>query len=423
MGLGVLGGGLGVARFFAEYGAKVTVTDLKNKEELKDPLLELAPFDIKYVLGRHDENDFRSHDLVIRNPAVPQDSPYLKIAESEKIPVEMESSIFFMLCPTKKIIGVTGTKGKTTTTILIGQILEEAKKNVVIGGNLRIPMLELIDKITKDTWVVLELSSWQLEGLSPHKTSPHVAVITNIMPDHLNRYGSFEDYIEAKKIICQFQTKNDYLVTSGDEGVTRKIAAQAKSKVVLYFRENLPAKIRRAIKIPGAHNILNVSCAYETVKILGVSDDNIFNVVDKFQGVADRLEQVSIKKGVTFINDTTATTPEATVAAISSYSRPIILICGGADKDLMFKDLGEAINKKVKMVALLEGSATGKIEKEIRKELIIGRFSNFEKAVRSATEKANLGEIVLLSPACASFGLFRNEFDRGGQFREIVRSL
>lgn len=423
MGLGLLGGGVGVAKFFAKKRAQVTVTDLRSKEELRLSLAKLKNFNIRYVLGRHEEKDFRTHDLVIRNPAVPLDSPFLTIADKEKIPIEMESGIFFQLCPSRNIIGVTGTKGKTTTTFLIGEILKRTNNKVVVGGNLRVSMLELLEEISDETWVVLELSSWQLEGLITHKVSPHLAVITNIMPDHLNRYHTFQEYIRAKKIIFEFQKKDDVLVVSGEQAITKKIAREARSKVMFFFKRTLPIKIQRVILLPGEHNILNVSCAYTVAKNLGISDDIIFQSVKNFSGVPDRLEKIREVEGITFVNDTTATTPEATIAALVSFKNPMILLCGGSDKNLDFSEFGKVVKKRVKTIVLLEGSATDKIEKVIEKKRVIGRFPNFKEAIYKAKQNATRGDIVLLSPAAASFGMFKNEFDRGQQFRQFVNKF
>jgi len=422
-GLGILGGGLETAKFFARNGANVTVTDLKTSSELFSSLTKLRGLPIKFTLGKHLPADFQNQDLIIRNPAVPQESFYLKLARKKGIPIVMESTIFFKLCPSKNIIGVTGTKGKTTTTLLIAEILKKAKKDVVSGGNPQVPILALLPNIKKETWVVLELSSWQLEGLADYKISPHIAILTNIMQDHLNRYTSMADYILAKKIIFKFQKESDIFVTNGEEKLCRRLAKEARSQVSYFSKRDLPEKIKRAVKLPGKHNLSNVACAYTLARILGVDDSYVLTVLAKFRGVKGRLELLKKINGISFINDTCATTPEATIGAINSFSSPVILICGGADKNLDFGQFGGVINQKVKSVVLLEGVATDKIEEEVLKKKILGRFSNFRSAVLKAFENAKRGDIVLLSPACASFGMFRNEFDRGEKFRKIVEGL
>lgn len=422
-GLGVLGGGAGVAKFFAKNGAKVTVTDLKNKDELKPSLARLKQFDIRYVLGKHREQDFRSHDLIVKNPAVSANSPFLKIAKEAGIPIEMEASLFFMLTPSKKIIGITGTKGKTTTTLLIAKTLVQAKFKTVIAGTPQHSMLTQLGKITPYTWVVLELSSWQLEGLAPHQISPHIAVLTNILPDHLNRYRTIEDYVTAKKIIFQFQGKNDFFITSANLEITKRLANEAKSRVSFFSKRILPKIITKSVKLTGSHNLENVAAAHTVAKVLSISDDAVLAACKKFDQIPDHLEVIGKVRNVTFINDTTATIPDAAIAGISSVQSPVILLAGGADKNLDFSQFGKVINEKVKAVVLLEGSATDKIEKEVKTNKILGRFSNFEAAITKAFETAAAGNVVLLSPGCASFGMFKNEFDRGEQFRKLVRKL
>lgn len=422
-GLGVLGGGVGVTKFFAKNGAKVTVTDLKNKKELQPSIAKLKQFDIRYVFGGHSEADFRSHDLIVRNPAVPTDSPFAKIAKAAGIPIEMEASLFFMLTPTKKIIGITGTKGKTTTTLLIAKILQQAKFKTVIAGTPQHSMLAQLEKITPDTWVVLELSSWQLESLASHQISPHIAVLTNIFPDHLNRYRTIEDYISAKKIIFQFQGKNDFFITSADWQITKKLAIEAKSQVVFFSKDTIHPNLAKSIRLKGNHNLANFGAAYKVAKVLGISDDIIGKTLENFEGIPDHLEDIEKINGITFINDTTATIPDATIAALNTFDAPIILICGGSDKNLDFSEFTKVVNRKAKAVVLLEGTATDKIEKGLYARKILGRLSDFEKAVRVAFQAASLGDVILLSPGAASFGMFKNEFDRGEQFKRIVRDL
>lgn len=424
VGLGVLGGGVGVAKFFAQKGAEVTVTDLKNRDELKPSLEKLKKYHISYVLGKHRQEDFKTCNLIVKNPAVPANSPYLAIAKKAGIPVEMEASLFFKLSPSKNIIGVTGTKGKTTTTLLIGQILKQAKLKTIIGGTPGYSIIEQIGKVTPGTWAVLELSSWQLESLKPVKISPHIGVLTNIFCDHLNRYKNFQDYVAVKKIIFQFQDNNDYFITPQNLEITKNLAKTSKSKVVFFSDSQLPKEVKGHIKLAGAHNLLNLAAAWEVAKILSISKEAVIAALDKFKPIPGHLEIVRKFGGVTFINDTTATIPEATIAAISSVTnRPIILLAGGADKGLDFRKFGEVVNQKVKTLVLLEGTATDKMEREIRKGKVGGRFSDFKKAIYEALKRSKKGDVVLLSPAAASFGMFKNEFDRGEKFRRIVREL
>lgn len=418
MGLGLHGGGLGVANFFTKIGASVTITDLKTEKDLTPSIKKLVGHP-KLVLGEHRLQDFLEADLIIRNPGVPKESKFLLAARKANVPIKMESSLFFTLSPSRNIIGVTGTKGKTTTTLLIGEILRKAGANVEVGGNLRISMLDLLPKIERNTWIVLELSSWQLEGLGESHISPHIAVLTNIYQDHLDRYKNLDEYVEAKKNIFKFQNPSDFLVINKSQA---EIAKGAESKVKFFSTRKIPKKILESSTLIGRHNLENIACATETVKLLGVKNNVIVKVLKTFK-VNDRLELVRVVSGVKFVNDTTATDPDATIAAISSFSNPIILIVGGADKNLDFSQMAKAINKKVKKVVLLCGSATNKISRLLEKNVVLGEFSNLNKAVNAAFKFANKGDVILLSPGCASFGMFKHEFDRGEQFKKIVEKL
>jgi UDP-N-acetylmuramoylalanine--D-glutamate ligase len=427
MGLGLQGQGLWAAKVAAQRGAKVTVTDLKRARDLAPSLKKLKGLPIRYVLGKHRKEDFINSDLVIRNPAVPEDSEFLKIARAKKIPVEMEIGLFFQLAPLKRenLIGVTGTRGKTTTTLLIGRILAEARIETVVGGNIpEKPALSLLAKVKPKTKVVLELSSWQLEGLARHQISPHIAVITNLYPDHLNRYASMAAYLKSKKLIFAFQQPADYLILNQENPLVKNWKNEAKGKVVFFSRSQLPAFLLKAIKLKGAHNLENVAAAVAVARIMKIDQKTIQKALQDFKGIPDRLEFVREVDGVSFYNDTCATIPEATMAALKTFAQPVVLMAGGADKNLDFINFGQAIKAStVKAVILLEGGATKKLEKALDKKLVVGRFNDFKQAILKAKEMASPGEAVLLSPACASFGMFKNEFERGDQFRQIVKGF
>ena len=426
MGLGLHGGGVGVAKFFVRQGAKVLVTDPKTKKELKDSIDKLKGYKINYVLGKHRVGDFKNADLIIKNPAVPKDSKYLKIAKKNKVPIETDIGLFFELCPSKKIIGITGTKGKSTTATLIAELLK-TKYKVVLAGNIRASVLEELPKVTKDTIVVLELSSWQLEDPKPHRKSPHIAIITNIMPDHLNRHKGMKDYIEAKKLIFKFQKPKNFLILNRDDKIVREFGREAKAKII-YYSKKRAVKYLKCIKLAGEHNLNNISAAITVAKIFKILDSTIKKTLRNFKGIEGRLEFVKEIKGVKYYNDTTATTPEATIAALRSFDSKVILIAGGTDKNLNFKELARVILKKVKVLILLPGTATEKIEKASlrpasqRGELVARRTKNMKGAVKIARENAEKGDIILLSPGCASFGLFQHEFDRGEQFKKSLTS-
>jgi len=433
MGLGLHGGGVGVVKFLAQQGAKILVTDLKTKKELKESIEKLKKYHayrqagkIKYILGKHRVRDFKNADLIIKNPGVPRNSEYLKIAKKNKIPIETDIGLFFELCPSKNIIGVTGTKGKSTAATLIYEILK-TKYKTILAGNIRTSVLEELPKITKNTIVVLELSSWQLEDIEPHKISPHIAVITNIMQDHLNRYKGIRDYIKSKKIIFKFQKPDDILILNHDDKIVSKFARESKGRVIYYFKKQA-LRYSKYIHIRGEHNLKHISAALAVAKLFKVPSDLIKKTLINFKGIAGRLEFIREISGVKYYNDTTATTPEATIAALNSFpGKKIILIAGGTDKKLNFKELARIIHKKVKSLILLPGTATQKLISlrlaSLRSGLVTHMAKNMKEAVKIASKMAERNDIVLLSPGCASFGLFKHEFDRGEQFQKCIKLL
>lgn len=405
MGLGLHGGGAGVAKFFSEQGAAVLVTDLKTKSQLKESIQKLKGLPIRYILGRHRSEDFINTDLIIKNPAVPGSSSYLKIARKHNISIKTDIDIFFKLCKVP-IIGITGTKGKSTVATLIYLFLKSKYPKAILAGNIGISPLEILSKITNRSKVVLELSSFELEDL---KRSPEIAVITTIFPDHLDRYKNFKDYIAAKKPIFKYQKKKDILVLNYTNPYTRQFALSASSKI--YFFKNS-----------------NVAAALVVARIFKIPKKNIEKVLSDFKGVPHRQELIDRKKGVKYINDTTATVPQSVVLAINTFKKRfpdsrIILIAGGLDKKLNYKDLAKEIQKKVDYLLLLPGTASNKLKKGLKKLSNVYCVNSMEKAVKKAAEKSKKGDIVLLSPGAASFNLFKNEFDRGEQFIKAVKKL
>jgi len=401
MGLGLHGGGVGVAKFFYSQGAKLLITDLKSEKQLKESLDKLKNLKIKFVLGKHREEDFENADLIIKNPDIPTSSPYLEIARKNNIPIKNDIELFFDLCPVE-IIGVTGTKGKSTTAVLIYELLKE-KYDTVLAGNIGISPLEFLVDIKKETKVVLELSSFALENL---KKSPHVAVITNLFPDHLNRYKDFHEYIEAKKSIYKYQSKSDILILNEEDPNTKKLSSEAKGKV--YFFEGY-----------------NTAAAVKVAELLNISKDDIHKVVSNFKGVPSRQEFVAEIKGVKYFNDTTATNPRAVKFAIETFrgkypDSRIILIAGGEDKRLSYRALAEDVQDNIDFLVLLPGTASDLIERDLKKFKVY-KVKSMKEAVKRASVLAKKGDIVLLSPGAASFNLFKNEFDRGYEFKKSIR--
>lgn len=460
MGLGVHGGGLGVTRFLVDQGAEVTVTDLRTAEQLQASLAQLEGLPVRYVLGEHREDDFRNTDIVIRNPGVPQESPLLQAARTAGTQVEMEMTLFFRLCPAP-IIGITGTKGKTTTTMLTGAMLREQFPDTVVAGNLRVSALEQLPHITPTTPVVLELSSWQLEGLGDARMSPPFAAFINISPDHLDRYPSMRAYIAAKANIFRYQRRDDTVVLPANDWRVASLAKGARSHVAWFadvygphvatLRERsgmtpMAAWIKRClfwqhgfrsdvvvarseVQLPGRHNLGNIAAATALAISYGVGNEQIRRAIQNFRGVPDRLELVAEVDGVRYINDTTATTPTAATAAVHSFNAPTIVIAGGADKQLEFWNFAGALTKRAKAVVLLQGSATPQLQAAIshmlprsdHQPVVTEPLPSMQAALEQARDLATPGDVVVLAPGCASFGMFRNEFDRGEQFRQIVR--
>lgn len=472
MGLGLIGGGVGVVKWLIKQGAKVTVTDLRTKKELLPSLKKLKRLPIKYILGKHRKVDFLKADLIIKNPGVPNDSLYLKIARKNRIPIETDMSLFFKYWP-GQIIGVTGTKGKSTTVSLIYQILKVALLPVKIGGNIgKTPLQYLNAKMLKcsNAITTLELSSFQLENL---KISPQIAVITNIYPDHLNRYKNMKEYIATKAKIFKYQKPNDYLILNYDSPILKKIFSKVPSQLILFSKKDIShirPNTRMAIfnqrnkiflklgkqkkkvcsleniKLIGQHNLENILAAVAVACLFKIKPKIIQKVLKNFKGLANRLELIRTVNGVKFYNDTAATTPEATMAALKTLSNiknqisKIILIAGGSDKKLKFDKLARIIKKTCQVVILLPGSASKSLEYQIKRHIKVAenegdrryfktadfclfKVNHMREAVEQAKKIAAKGDIVLLSPACASFGLFKNEFDRGQQFKKWVKAI
>lgn len=453
MGLGLHGGGLGMSRWLIKHGAKIVVTDLKSAKQLAGPVAELKKLDpsITFVLGEHREKDFTDTDLVIKNPGVPSSSPYLSMASKAGVPITTDIGIFVSNFP-GTIVGVTGTKGKTTTTTVLHQMIEATGKSVLLGGNLRKSPLDQLDAATKKTIAILELSSFQLEAFAELKFSPHVAVWTNIFPDHLDRYNTMEEYIAAKANIIKFQKSDDVFVTNADQTELEKLAETAKSKVVFFsatkelthgayvkdgaLQLSTPDGQMRLcsiadLKIVGSHNVENMLAASAAAHQLGVSIEIIKKVLTSFQGVDNRLQTIRTVGGVDYINDTASTIPSSTIAALDAFARPIVLIAGGAEKNLPIDELAAHILEKAKKVVLLDAPVSKKLLKKMHEldatrtsKLTVSQHANsMQSAVELASKEAVVGDVVLLSPGAASFGMFTNEFDRGDQFVEAVKKL
>ena len=458
MGIGLHGGAVETIKWFLAQGAQVVATDLKKAQELGPSLEKLKGLkNLEIITGIHRTEDFVNVDLVVKNPAVRWDNQYVKLALDKKIPVEMDSSLFFRHCPSRNIIGVTGTKGKTTTALLIFEILKAAGKKAVLVGVGQESVMGKLKEIDEKTWVVFELSSWRLSALKRQKVSPSGAVMVNFFQDHLNYYQNMAEYAADKKALFEFQKKEDWLVVEEEtlselSSYSHSASAVNHQSRVGYFSEKEKSEEREVfvrdgkikfswegqigqlgsvdeLKLRGRHNWKNVLAAAAAGLFLGIEPEKIWQAVSRFSGAPHRLELVKEIGGVAFYNDTTATTPESGRRGIQAFDQPLHLIAGGSNKNLDLKIFADEIagNEKVKKVYLLDGAATeklrGLIEKAGGQDKLAGIFDNLKAAVVEAATNAVSGETVLLSPGCASFGMFDNEFDRGGKFRQAVEGL
>jgi UDP-N-acetylmuramoylalanine--D-glutamate ligase len=432
MGLGLLGRGVGDISFIAKYAKEIIVTDLKSKKELKESIEQLKDFkNIQFVLGEHRLEDFENRDFVIKAAGVPLDSEYIAHAHTNNVPVYMSTALFAKLS-SAKIIGVTGTRGKTTVTYMLYEILKAAykgkKQKVLLGGNIQgVATLPLLQKVKRGDVVVLELDSWQLQGFGDLKISPNISVFTTFMPDHLNYYkGDLRQYFEDKAKIFLNQKKGDIFV-AGEQlcSLPTSLIKMLPKSTKFISERALPKKFK--LGIPGEHNIYNAALAFTVARIMKVPVGIIQKNLEKFKGVPGRLQKVGTFHGVDIYNDTTATTPHALVAALEALgkNRNIVLIAGGSDKTIDLEVLRIPLSNYCRDIFLLKGSGTDRLIKESIIPPVISPkiFSNLKKAVLKAVSTVQKGDIVLLSPGFASFGMFQNEYDRGDQFVSIVKEI
>lgn len=421
LGLGVNQGGLGSAKFFAKCGAKVLVTDLKDERALNSSLKELEGFkNIKYTLGGHKFEDIDWADLIIKNQAIKPENEFIHYAKAKNKVIETDIGIFISKVNPKQIIGVTGSKGKTTTSSLIYYALWEKYSNLVLAGNIGISVLDALDKINKETLVVLELSSFQLEAFEDHKAAPKYAVITNIFPEHLNYYASMENYISAKRIIAKYQGEGDWLFLNKDDEISNSaVFLNGLGGTIIYFSStDLPEGFKGVL--PGEHNKLSYAAALAVSKVLGIGEEEALLNMNEFNGAEFRLQMVKKLDGIKIINDSAATNPDATIQALKTYPSSI-LICGGMDKNLDYSALSDHIDKYAKSVYFLDGTATDKIKSGIKHfKILRSTYSDLNKLLHDVAVEAQKGDTIVFSPGATSFNLFQNEFDRGHKFNLAV---
>lgn len=446
MGLGLHGGALGTITWLQSQGALVTATDLKTEEQLA-PTIAKLPQSVRLALGRHDDSDFTNADLVIRNPAVPKTSPYLQLAKKAGIPIEMDSSLFFAHSPSKNIIGITGSKGKTTTANAIYHVLHAHDPNTVPVGTDGISPLGALNDITPTTRVVFELSSWRLEPLQEQRVSPPIAVVTSIYKEHLNTYTSFDEYVAVKKSIFTHQGKEGIALLNADDPIistwqhdvpgtllwfglgkpTQGIGIDNGRVVISKDGTTTDILAISALPTTHSHEIRNLLPSILLAHLFGMSAPDIEKAVQSLARLPHRIEFVRELHDVRYVNDSAATMPDATIAALRATDTPVVLILGGNDKELEFEALANEIsNTTVRSLVWLPGTATERMQSVICAQnptIPSTDIASMQEAVQVAQSAAQPGDTVLLSPGATSFGLFAHEFDRGDQYKQAVAAL
>lgn len=424
MGLGLLGG-VGDIVYLAECGADIIATDLKSEAELAPSLEVLKKYsNIRYTLGRHELADFKNRDLIIKAPSTPLDSPFIEEARKVGTPITMWAALFSTFAREEgvTIVGVTGTRGKSTVTAMVSAILRAAGRDVVEGGNVRgTALLAQLADVTDRTIAVLELDSWKLQGFSESEISPQVAVFTTFFRDHMNYYHDDTDaYLADKAYIFLYQKEEDTLVVGKQCApiIIDRYGEAIVSRTIVVDESKLPSEWR--LTVPGVHNRYNAALALTAVRALGVTDEVSRVALESFKGVPGRLELVRETHGVKVYNDTTSTTPEATLAALAALgTEKTVLIMGGSDKNLDMNTLLFTLGA-VKRVILLSGTGTNRVLEFLPNASV---FDSLEAAVQEAFVACSPGDTLLFSPAFTSFGMFKNEYDRGDQFVALVEKL
>ncbi len=436
--------GVSTIKKLNKLGANIIVNDIKPKEKLEGIIEEIDNLDnIEYVLGKHLEN-IENIDLTIVSPGVPLDLPFIEKIKSEGIKIIGEVELAYKLSKNPTFIGITGTNGKTTTTSLVGEMFKKANKDTYIVGNIGNPVIDTVDLTNENSYLVTELSSFQLESIEDFK--PKVSTIINITEDHLNRHHTMENYINAKARIFKNQDKTDFTILNYDDSIVRDLGKSSNGNV-LYFsikeevkqgayldkNNNIVIKVdgeelilmnKSELSLPGNHNLENAMSAILMAYVLNIDTDVIIETLRTFKGVEHRLEFVTNKDGIMFVNDSKGTNPDSTIKAITSYEKPIVLIAGGYEKQSDFTEMIKYATKNVKALVLL-GQTADKIATTAKEHGInnISKVEDMEAAVKKAYEIAESGDVVLLSPACASWDMYPNFEARGLDFKENIYKL
>lgn len=431
--LGAGRSGLAAAKLLARLGARVLLS-----EGGKLTTLPLLPAAIDLETNGH-SNRVLDADLIIRSPGIPDHLPILKSARKKKIPIWSELELASRLIHPRRIIAITGTNGKTTTTTLVGQLFKAADRSTLVAGNIGTPLSDLVSRVTRRTSVVLEASSYQLENIEHFH--PTISAILNITPDHLEHHGTMRAYIDAKARIFRNQTRQDTCVLNADDAACRALARRCRCRVLFFSRRRMLSegisfdrgdvvirwRGRRARfplrwDLPGPHNVENALAAIGMALASGLSLSMIQRVLKRFKGVEHRLERVRTLRGVDYINDSKATNVDSTRVALESFHQPLIMIMGGRGKGSPYTPLKKLVEQHVRRLLLI-GEDAGRIHQDLGTVVPDDRVKTMSAAVTRAAQLARPGEVVLLSPACASFDQYKNYEERGRHFKRLVQRL
>jgi UDP-N-acetylmuramoylalanine--D-glutamate ligase len=409
--------------FSKGYTFQITIFAFQSREEMQNQYPVLKKWKhITWIVSKPNIKQLQKYSLILKSPGAFFSSILRKQLQKSNVSITSPMQLFLDLCPTNNIIGVTGTKGKGTTSSLIEEIIKHAGKRVWLGGNIGVAPFSFIHKIKKSDWVILELSSFQLEDIT---SSPHISVLTNFSAEHLapadknnpNYHPSLNHYWQSKLNLVRFQGKKDIAIIN--KKLQNKIKDKVKAKKIFFTTSALPSVL------PGNHNKENIAAAVCVAQSIGISEKIISKAVSNFKGLPYRLEKVTEKNGTAYYNDSFATTPSATITALKAFQNPIILIAGGADKGSDFNQLAKVIKQKTKAVILFKGTALKKLQTSLNKAKYnpnnIQVAGSMAEAISRTQKQAMSGDIILMSPACASFGLFKNYKDRGEQFKNSVK--
>jgi UDP-N-acetylmuramoylalanine--D-glutamate ligase len=442
MGLGRFGGGEGAVRFLAAHGARVTVTDLASASELADSLKQLDGVPVEtFRLGRHDDRDFRDAELVVVNPAVPSDNRFLEAARRGGAQLTSEMNLFWRF-NRGRVVGVTGSNGKSTTAAMIHSILRAAGIRSWLGGNIGRSLLPEVGRIERDDWCVLELSSFQLEDLDRLHVSPEIAVVTNFSPNHLDRHRTLDAYRHAKQTILRWQSPAQSAVLNSSDDDVRQWPTRGRRAFFgtadttedgvfvtdgrIIGRNNqqvVELPLETWLNLPGSHNLQNAQAAAAAAAVVGVPVSAIQAGLEKYQPLSHRLQFVAEVDNRRFYNDSLATTAESVAAALESFTAPVVLLAGGYDKQVDLRPLADTISGRVKAVALMgqTGEKLYQLLADNNSHLEMSCCPSFDEAFRWAVAQSSPGDVVLLSPGCASYDWFCNFAERGARFVELVR--